>query len=247
MEHTQEKRIEQIVIEASRISCTVGKKYLLKDVNLNIKRGENWLIHGANGSGKTTLLSLLAGYNQLYAGSLKVLGMSYTEQSVFATRRKIGFVSTSFFDKYYRNESVSDIMFSALSGTLGVRPGITATTIKQAKKELSFFGLADKFQVPYRTLSKGEQQKILLARAFLQNPELLLLDEPASGLDVASEQQMKELVREQTEKADLTLLYVSHHPYEFGDVFDQCLILDKGKVKASGLTKEVLYQARREA
>ncbi len=239
--------IESNVIEAKGVSCTVGQKYLLKDINLTVKRGENWLIHGANGSGKTTLLSLLAGYNQLSAGSLMILGTSFAERSIFETRKKIGFVSTSFFDKYYRNESVSDIMFSALSGTLGVRSGITATIVKRAKEELAFFGLEDKFQVPYRTLSKGEQQKILLARAFLQNPEILLLDEPASGLDADSEQQMKKLVREKTRQADLTLLYVSHHPYEFGDVFEKCMILEKGKMKASGLTKEVLYQVREEA
>ena len=230
----------ETVIKLEHVHCMVGRRSLLQDINWTVTSGEHWLIYCANGSGKTTLLSLIAGYGKYSSGCVKILGQFYTDDTVFSLRKKVGWVSTSFFDKYYRKESVSDLLLSALSGTLGMRSYESLKNIKLVKRGLACFGLQNKFYYPYDTLSKGEQQKVLLVRAFLQQPEILLLDEPASGLDIASETYIRELIKELVENNRMTILYVSHHPYEFGGIFDHCLLLEQGKIKACGLTEEIV-------
>ena len=223
-----------------RVFCLAGRRPLLQDISWSMKKGERWLVYGANGSGKTTLLSLLAGYGQIASGTLQVLGTEYTAQTIFSLRKKIGWVSASFFDKYYGKESVADVMLSALSGGLGLRFSLDLTDVKKAKQALAQFDLLHKFNQPYQTLSKGEQQKVLLSRAFLQEPELLLLDEPANGLDLQTEQYMKRVITQIAHDSASTIVYVSHHPYEFGDIFEHCLMLEVGKIKACGRTAEIL-------
>ena len=216
-------------VDMQHVYCKVGKKVLLQDIDWKIRIGERWRLYGDNGSGKTTLLSLIAGYGEVYSGKVKIFGQVYTSDNVFALRKRIGWVSASFFDKYYRNESVSDILLSSLSGSLGVRFDISLTDVRAAREELRRFELQDKFNALYHTLSKGEQQKVLLARALLQNPDMLLLDEPLSGLDASAEKYVQTLLKEIALNNQVTILYVSHHPEEFMDNLQYSYCLHMGK------------------
>lgn len=234
------KTEEKAAINLENVCCLAGRKPLLQNISWQVKKGDKWLVYGANGSGKTTLLSLLAGYGRIAEGRLQILGMRYTAQTVFSLRKRIGWVSASFFDKYYSKESVADVMLSALSGGLGVRFTLELTDVKTARQILARFDLLHKWNQPYQTLSKGEQQKVLLARAFLQEPEILLLDEPANGLDWQTEQYMKKIITDIAGDSTVTIVYVSHHPYEFGSVFEHCLVLEAGKIKACGFTEKIL-------
>ena len=235
MKHCEVKAVNKevnekpIVIEMQHIYYKAGKRPLLQDINWKVRQGEHWLVYGDNGSGKTTLLSLIAGYGEIYSGCFKVFGEEYKPENVFKLRKRIGWVSTSFFDKYYRNESVSDILLSGLSGSLGVRFDIDLKDVKSAREALMRFDLADKFNALYRMLSKGEQQKVLLTRALLQQPEILLLDEPLSGLDANSEKNVQMMLSEIAMNTQSTILFVSHHPEEFAESIQYSLRLHKGR------------------
>ena len=124
------------IIEVNKLSCRVGKKYLLKDISWNVKPGEHWTIFGLNGSGKTTLLSILAGYKMQTDGEVKVFGEVYNNDNLLVFRKRIGLVSASCFDRYYREESALQIVLSGLFGTLGLDFDITDQNVKYAKKLL---------------------------------------------------------------------------------------------------------------
>ena len=128
-------------IKLEQVSCKIGYKYLLKDINWNVRPGEHWVVFGMNGSGKTTLLSIVAGFKHATFGTVEVLGETFNNETVLKLRKKIGWVSASFFDKYYSKESVMDIVLSGKYGTLGVQNDVMAADRKRAKQLLDELGL----------------------------------------------------------------------------------------------------------
>lgn len=227
------------VIKTERLCCQSGKHYLLKDINWEVRRGEHWIVFGLNGSGKTTLLSAIAGYKQLTEGTLEVLGQQYTEDTIFSLSKQIGWVSASFFDKYYTGETVLYVVLSGLFGTLGISENITDADVIRAKEMLKQWNVADKSDMPFNMLSKGEQQNVLIARAMMGNPQILVLDEPGTGLDVLAREQMMECVNKLAISTEITLIYVTHYPEEIQPCFNKCLMLKQGKVVACDTVENV--------
>ena len=225
------------IIEASGLSCLSGSQYLLKDITWNVQDGERWVVFGRNGCGKTTLLSTIAGYQKYSEGTLKVLGMEYRSDNILSIRKQIGWISSSFFDKNYRNESVLDIVLSSVFGTLGLDFHIEDGQIIRAKQLLSNLGLKPKMNAPFHLLSKGERQHVLIARAFLTEPKLLILDEPCTGLDVLAREQFLYTIERLAEDTKMTMIYVTHYPEEVLPVFDKCLLLRYGAMYHSGNTE----------
>lgn len=109
------------IIDVHGLSCKSGNNYLLHDVNWKVYPGEHWVVFGLNGSGKTTLLGAVAGFQPYTHGTLRVFGEEYSDENIFRLRRRIGFVSSSFFDKVVAEEAVINIVLSGLFGSLGVR------------------------------------------------------------------------------------------------------------------------------
>ena len=174
----------QYAIETKDMGYQVGKEYLLKNITVKIEPGEHCLLYGLNGSGKTTLLSILAGYRRQTAGEISVLGEKFSNETVLELRKQIGWISSSFFDTKYHHETILDIVLSGKFGTYGLHIGITAKDHRRAKELLEALGLQEKLYQSYNCLSKGQRQNVLIARAFMGKPKLLLLDEPCSGLDI---------------------------------------------------------------
>ena len=143
------------VIKARNLCCKSGKRYLLNQINWEVKRGEHWLIFGLNGSGKTTLLSTIAGFQRATSGELEVLGQTYSNETILQLRRKIGWVSSSFFDKYLKEEAVLDIVLSGLFGTLGIAADISAADVRRAKALLKELRMDGKMNRSFASLSKG--------------------------------------------------------------------------------------------
>lgn len=226
------------IIKLSGLNYKLGSRYLLDNIHWEVQPGEHWVVFGLNGSGKTTLLSIIAGFGPYTNGSVEVLGQHYGEDTTLALRRKIGFVSSSFFDKYYTGEVVLNIVLSGLSGTLGVGAAIQNHHICQARRLLQQMDMAGKIAQPFRELSKGERQKVLIARALIAEPEILLLDEPGTGLDVYARDQLLTMVRRLAKK-QLTIIYVTHYPEEILDIFEHCLLLKQGRIYRSGLTESL--------
>lgn len=229
------------IIKVSELSYKSGYTYLLRDINWEVQRGEHWVIFGLNGSGKTTLLSMIAGYKKQTDGFLQMFGRNCDGNNIFEIRKKIGWVSSSFFDKCMNCESVLHIVLSGLSGTLGLNSMISNQQVKTAKRLLQLFHLGDKIDYPFDKLSKGERQNVLIARALLPQPEILILDEPSTGLDVLAKEYMFSVVRELAMNTAITMLYVTHYAEEIQPLFQHSMLLRRGRVYAKGKT-DALFQ-----
>jgi len=223
---------DNIVITLEHVSCKCGYRYLLKDINWTVKQGEHWVVFGMNGSGKTTLLSMIAGFKQQTQGSIKVFGQKFSNENILALRQKIGWVSTSFFDKYYSRESALNIVLSGKNGTLGLDDDIILDDVRRAKQLLQHLNLGDKINRTFDTFSKGERQNILIARALINNPEILILDEPCSGLDIYNRSYLFNTLEKMSSQKKLTIIYVTHYIEEIHPLFQKMLLLKNGSVFA---------------
>lgn len=232
------------IIKTNKLCCQSGHRYLLRDVTWQVNKGQHWVVFGMNGSGKTTLLSIIAGFKKHTRGSLEVLGEQYGEDNVLSLRKRIGWVSSSFFDKYYSDESALDIVLSGLFGTFSPNFDLEDEQVLLAKKLLVHLNLGDKINRPFNMMSKGERQNVLIARALIARPEILLLDEPGTGLDVFAREKMLSIVRELADETNVTMIYVTHYPEEILDIFENCMLLKNGLVYTKGKTSEIMTSDR---
>ena len=153
--------------------------------------------------------------------------------TVLELRRQIGWVSSSFFEQYYTKESVLDIVLSGAVGTLSTGWTIDDAILIEAKRLLFKFQVLDKIYQPFQRLSKGEKGRVLLARALINQPKLLLFDEPATGLDLVAREKLLEMVKDIALDEKLTIIYVTHHVEEVPAVFQKCLLLKNGRAVSS--------------
>ncbi len=230
------------IIETTELSHKQGSKYLLQDINWQVKQGEHWVVFGANGCGKTTLLSTICGYRGHNKGEVKLLGEIVTKENAVALRSQVGFVSSSYFDRCFLNESGFDIVLSAKFGSLGRQAMITDEDVIRARDLLKAFGIAAKGDYPYHMLSQGQKQRVLLARALMVPPKLLILDEPLNGLDVYARDFFLNTLQEIVATEDVTVIYVTHHAEEIMPFFTKAMLLQNGKVFAQGVLADVFSE-----
>ena len=230
------------IINMQKVSCKAGHKYLLRDITWQVKSGEHWAVFGMNGSGKTTLLSIIAGFKQQTQGLVEIFGEQFNNDNVLDFRRKIGWVSASFFDKYYTKESALHIVLSGRNGTLGLDDEITLADVQLAKALLTELHLGDRVDCTFDMFSKGERQNILIARALISNPDILILDEPCTGLDVYNRSYLFNTIEELSQKKDLTIIYVTHYVEEIRPLFQKTLLLKNGHIFAKGDTAMLMQE-----
>lgn len=229
------------IIKLIGLSCTSGSNYLLNNISWTIDHGDQWVVFGRNGCGKTTLLSIIAGYKSFTSGQLEIFGTNYTDNNILQIRKRFGWISSSFFDNYYSNESVLAIVLSGLYGTLGIGYQLpTNKEIIRAMDLLDHLGIKKKHKLPFNMLSKGERQNVLIARAFITSPEILILDEPGTGLDVLARENLLHLIRELSNNKKMTTIYVTHYPEEILPSFNKCLLLHNGTIYKVGPTEELM-------
>ena len=232
------------LIKITDLSYKVGQRYLLNHINWEVMDGQNWIVFGLNGSGKTTLLSIIAGFKTFTAGKLEILGQTYHQDNILAIRQQIGWVSSSFFDKYLTKETVLHVVLSGCSGTFGMHDTIQDADVRRAKALLTELRIEQKINVPYFLLSKGERQNVLIARALIAQPRILLLDEPDNGLDIYAREHMQNTIQALAGEKKITMIYVTHYPERILPQFDHCLLLRYGQVFAQGST-ETLFTSER--
>lgn len=231
------------IIETKALAHKQGSKYLLRDINWTVKEGEHWIVFGANGCGKTTLLSTISGYRSHSHGEIYLFGQRLTPENAITLRRQIGFVSSSYFNRCFHQESGLDIVLSAKFGGFGRRYDLTDADVHKARRLLDALGVAAKADYPYSMLSQGQQQRILLARALLAPPRLLLLDEPLNGLDVIARDFFLNTLQEMAAQTSVTIVYVTHHTEEFLPFYQKALLLKNGAVYAQGDMTEMFSAA----
>ncbi|MED9779925.1 MAG: ATP-binding cassette domain-containing protein [Peptococcaceae bacterium] len=224
-------------IEITNLSLKIGKKSLLENINWTVRPGEKWLVYGMNGCGKTTLLSCIAGVQRFDTGILKVFDETYSNINYPILKSKIGFISSSFFDKFYSKETVLDIVLSGKYGYLGLSELLTLEDIHLAKEYLKILDLQDKLYFNFSSLSKGERQNVIIARALMSSCELLLLDEPFNGLDIYHQVFVSKIIDYFSRFSDKTLIYVTHQLRNLPSFFNLCLLMKNGSILQEGPLK----------
>ncbi|MCM3590718.1 ABC transporter ATP-binding protein [Brevibacillus borstelensis] len=238
--------LDQFVIDISDVSWQREEKHILRHIHWQVKKGEHWCLVGQNGSGKTSLLNLICGYTWPTKGQVSVLGHRYGEVDLRDMRKSIGWVSSSLMSQLHENETAERVVLSGREATIGLYTKPSAEDIDRADALLEEFGCGHLRHSPFRTLSQGERQKVLIARALMASPRLLILDEPCTGLDLLAREQLLSMIARVAEQPDgPTLLYVTHHIEEILPCFTHTLLLKAGQVVRAGqsldvLTKEVL-------
>ena len=219
----------ETIIDFQDINIRYGKRTILKDFNWQVKRGEHWALTGQNGAGKSTLLSLICADNPMaYACNITLFGKRRGQgESIWDIKKHIGYVSPEIFTAYKKSLPAIDIVCSGLRDTIGLYKQSTPQEREKCNGWLKVFGIEDLSERNYLTLSSGEQRLILLVRAFVKNPQLLILDEPFHGLDDYYRKLAKDIIDQYMKDTSKTLIMVSHYAEEFPTCINRHLHLEK--------------------
>jgi len=214
---------------------------ILDSIDWRVLPGEHWAILGPNGSGKTSLLNVLTAYVTPSRGEMMVLGKRYGAYDWRELRKKIGIVSSSLRALLRFDEPALNAVISGKEAILNHWGEILEEDREVARKILKEIECSDLAERPWGYLSQGEQQRILIGRALMAKPKILILDEPCAGLDMVARETFLEFLQRLTRKnKDLTLLLVTHHVEEIASFISHVLLLKSGKALASGTKAEVL-------
>ena len=232
------------VLELVDVTVKRGQATLLDSVDWTVEEDERWVVLGPNGAGKTTLLQVCAAQIHPTSGVVGILGEVLGAVDVFDLRPRIGLTSAALADRIPRQERVRDVVVSASYGVVGRwREHYDELDHERAEELLVEVGAGELLDRTFGTLSEGERKRVQIARALMTDPELLLLDEPAAGLDLGGREDLVSTlsVLAMDELSPATVL-VSHHVEEIPPGFTHALLLRKGGVVAAGPLEEVLTE-----
>ena len=225
----------QPILEVSHLSIRRDDTVLLEDISWRVERGQHWVMIGANGSGKTSLLSALTGYLMPTNGEITVLGQRYGESDWRELRKRIGLVSSSIRQMMAETEPALETVASGRYAMIDFWGRPTPDDRRRARSLLQQIECGPLAERPWMFLSQGERQRVLIGRALMANPKLLILDEPCAGLDpVAREHFLQFLNRLGRRPRAPTLVLVTHHVEEIVPVFSHVLLLREGRGLAAG-------------
>lgn len=232
------------VLEVSGLRVERGRTTILRGLDWRIAPGEHWVILGANGCGKTTLLKALTGFLSPTAGDFAVLGRRYGEDDWRELRLHLGVVTSAFSASVPPSEVALDTVISGKYAQLDLWHAGTRSDRTAARRLLRLAGLTRLVDREWAYLSQGERQRVLIARALMAKPRLLILDEPCAGLDpVARENFLRFLEKLARQRGAPSLVLVTHHVEEITPAFSHTLLLRDGRVVAAGPRAEVLTSA----
>lgn len=214
---------------------------ILRDIRWQVMPGEHWVVLGANGAGKSSLLSIAAGYEWASRGRVSVLGETYGKCDMRALKRRIGWVSSALFEWLPDRQSARQVVATGIHATIGSWHSLSAEDLVRADDALRRIGGFSFRNKRYGVLSQGEKQRVMIARALVTRPSLLILDEPCAGLDPGAREQLIADVDGLCARPDgPTLILVSHHVEEIPLHGTHALLLKEGHTLASGPLDDVL-------
>jgi iron complex transport system ATP-binding protein len=230
------------VLELADVTVRRGQAVLLDGVSWTVHEGDRWVILGANGAGKTTLVQLCSAQTHPTAGRASILGELLGTVDVFELRPRIGYTSAAIAERIPRHELVRDVVVSASYGVLGRwREAYEELDHERARELLVEVGAARLLDRTFGTLSEGERKRVQIARALMTDPELLILDEPAAGLDLGGREDLVSTMSVlATDSLSPAIVLVSHHVEEVPPGFTHVLMLRAGRVVAAGPLAEVM-------
>jgi len=206
----------QLVISMHDVTISYGNRTILGPLSWDVYQGQHWVLAGRNGSGKSTLLSLICADNpQSYACDISLFGRQRgTGESIWEIKRRIGYVSPELHRSYQRSLPALHIVASGLKDTVGLYVKTNETERQQCLEWMRRFDIDNLAERSFTQLSSGEQRMVLVCRAFVKNPDLLILDEPMHGLDLKRQQIVKDRIEDYCRQTDKTLIMVTHYEEE---------------------------------
>lgn len=218
---------------------------ILKDIHWQVAPGEHWAVLGPNGAGKSSLLTIIAGYEWPSRGRVTVLGQTYGQCDMRALKERIGWVSSSLFSWLPARQTAREVVATGIHATIGSWHALSARDLARADAALERIGANTFRDKRYGVLSQGEKQRVMIARALVTEPALLILDEPCAGLDPgARERLIADIDRLCARRNGPTLFLVSHHVEEIPAHGTHALLLKHGTTLAAGALAEVLTDER---
>jgi iron complex transport system ATP-binding protein len=229
------------VLRLRGVSVRREKSMLLRDVEWTVRSDESWVVVGPNGAGKTTLLQVAAALVPPTTGTAEILGEDVTHADVFDLRTRIGLASAALADRVPPAEKVIDLVLTGSYGILGrYTEDYDSGDVTRAVELLDALGCAHLIRRRFATLSEGERKRVQIARSLMPDPELLLLDEPAAGLDLGGrEDLLGRIAALAIDPRAPLMVMVTHHVEEVPPGFTHALLLRRGTVLAAGPVEDV--------
>lgn len=221
------------IISLDQVSYIREGKYILKDVDWHVNRGDHWVILGPNGSGKTTTLNMVNGYIFPSNGHVKVLEFEFGRSSIIELRKRIGWVSSALSQFIPMNDYPLHIILSGKFASLGLWEKVSEEDTLRANAILDQLKIRHIAERKYGMLSQGEKQKVLIGRALMNNPDIIIFDEAFNGLDIFARHDMEKTIAELAE-GNITFILVTHNTDEILPVFNKALLLRDGQVHSQG-------------
>lgn len=221
------------IISLDNVSYIRNGRYILKDINWHVNRGEHWVILGPNGSGKTTTLNMVNGYIFPSQGHVKVLEFEFGHSSIIELRKRIGWVSSALSQFIPTNDYPLHIVLSGKFASLGLWEKVDDDDIARANEILDLLKIRHLAERKYGMLSQGEKQKVLIGRALMNHPDIIIFDEAFNGLDIFARHDMEITINELAE-GNITFILVTHNTDEILPVFGKALLLKDGQVHSQG-------------
>jgi len=233
---------DDLLIDFRRVTLRRGGRVLVGPVTWQVELDERWVVIGPNGAGKTSLLRIAAAMEYPTTGTATVLGERLGKVDMAELRQRVGLSSSALAQRIPDDELVRDVVVSAGYAVLGRwRERYDDVDYLRALDTLESIGAEHLADRTYGTLSEGERKRVLIARSLMTDPELLLLDEPAAGLDLGGREELVARLADLAADPDSpALVLVTHHVEEIPPGFSHCLILAEGEVLAAGLLADTL-------
>ena len=225
----------KVFFDLRNLSIHRSGVHILDEINWRVKAGEHWVILGANGSGKTSLLKALTGYMTPTRGEITLLGQEYGGSDWRELRKRIGVVSSSISHLVHDEDTGLEIVAGGTQAMIGFWGRISRSERERARRLFSLLRVSQAAERPWEVLSQGERQRLLIARALMANPVVLILDEPCEGLDpVARERFLADLRKLAKRQNAPGLVLVTHHIEEIVPEFTHILALRQGRIIYAG-------------